>query len=200
MLSVLNMFLACLLIFPLFTGTTQAERSPLCEGAIVVKDSYVGETISFTLAGVEHDSQKKTYTLYWLMDCMLEDPAAVSPDYSIPPEAQPPHLFLWYCSAYAGEKELLCIARRNPVIMTDLAEFAEKEGTDGLLCYAVFQERDLPRKADEIDVHFTVMRDNQTNPGYCDYNIEWAVEAGWETIVENYLLRFSLSDAVEAGT
>ncbi len=200
MLSGLKMILACLLIFPLFTGTTQAERSPLCEGAIVVEDSYVGETISVTLAGVEHDSQEKTYTLYWLVDCMLEDPAAVSPDYSIPMEEQPPHLFLWYCAAYAGEKELLSIERRKPSIMTDIAEFSEKEGTDGSLCYAVFQERDLPRKADEIDVHFTVMRDNQTNPGYCDYSVEWAVEAGWETVVENYLLRFSLSDAVEAGT
>ena len=80
MLSILKMFLTCLLIFPLFTGTTQAERSPLCEGAIVVEDSYVGETISVTLAGVEHDSQEKTYTLYWLVDCMLEDPAAVSPE------------------------------------------------------------------------------------------------------------------------
>ncbi len=200
MLPILKMLLTCLLIFPLFAGTTQTERSPLCDGAIVVEDSYVGENISVTLTGVEHDSQEKTYTLYWLVDCMLENPAAVSPDYSIPPEERPPHLFLWYCAAYAGEKELLSIKRRTPVIMTDMAEFSEREGTDGFLCYAVFRERDLPRKADEIDVHFAVMRDNQTNPGCCDYSVEGAVEAGWETVVENYLLRFHLSDAVEAGT
>ena len=200
MLSVLKMLLACLLIFPLFTGTTQAERNPLCEGAIVVEDSYVGETISVTLAGVEHDSQEKTYTLYWLVDCMLEEPAAVSADFSIPMEERPPYLFLWYCDAYAGEKDLLCIERRSPFIMTDIADFSEKEGTDGFLCYAVFRENDLPRREDEIDVHFTIMRDNQANPGYCNNSEEWAVEAGWHTVVENYLLRFRLSDAVEAET
>lgn len=199
MFSVLKMLLIYLLIFPLFTGTAQTERSHLCQGAIVVEDSYVGETISVTLAGVEHDLQEKTYTLYWLVNCMLEDPATVSPDYSIPLEEQPPHLFLWYCAAYAGEKELLCIERRTPFILTDMAEFSEKEGTDGFLCYAVFKEKDIPSKTDEIDVHFTVMRDNQTNPGYCDYSVEWAVEAGWETMTENYLLHFHLGDVVEAG-
>ena len=192
-------FLVCLLMVLLLPGAAQAERSPLCEGAIVVEDSYVGETISVTLAGVEHDSQEKTYTLSWLVDCLLEDPAAVSPDFSIPSEEQPPHLFLWYCDAYAGEKELLCWSRRCPFIMTDIGEFSEKEGTDGFLCYAVFREEDLLQGPDEIDVHFTVMRDNQTNPGSCDYSEEWAVEAGWHTVVENYLLRFRLSDAVESA-
>lgn len=192
-------FLVCLLMVLLLPGAAQAERSPLCEGAIVVEDSYVGETISVTLAGVEHDSQEKTYTLSWLVDCLLEDPAAVSPDFSIPFEEQPPHLFLWYCESYAGEERLRFYSYRCPLYMTDIAKRAEIEGTDGYLCYVTFREEHLPQGPDEIDVHFTVMRDNQTNPGACDYSVEWAVEAGWESVIENYLLRFRLSDAVESA-
>ena len=189
------MLLCCLLALP---GAALAERSPLCENVPVVEGACPGEYVKVTLQGAEHDAAQGTYTLRWYVECMLEDPASVSPRFDtweIVAESllgEQPYVFLWNCGVYAGDERISWLQEQIPFVLTDIVEFADPESEKGYLCSVVVSDK-LPEGAPEwIEVHFAVMRDTGTNPGNCEYTVEQAVDKGWEEILESFLLRFHL--------